>query len=402
VLRRIALIDEIICCEIRQFSEILCNHRTVVAYCVFMEYPEADSQPQPEPLDVVLPRGAPPDVVGPVVNGLSSSDYYFASYSHFGIHEEMIKDKTRTKTYMRAILDNRHVFDGKVVLDVGAGTGILSLFAARAGAAKVYAIECADIARQAREIVKANHFDHVVEVITGQIEEVQLPRDPQTGAEPLVDIIVSEWMGYFLFYESMLQSVLFARDRWLKPRDGHLFPDGATLYICGIEDASFRSEKFDFWENVYGFDFSCVKRLALTEPLVDYVDVDQIVTDTCPVLRLDLHRLQPQDLDWSAPFHITAERDDFVHAFVVFFEVHFGGCHRPLTLSTGPYASPTHWKQTVLYLDRALPLRTGERIEGTLACRRNAQNPRDLDIGISYRFRGSQMSAKKILRYQMH
>ena len=56
----------------------------------------------------------------------TSKDYYFDSYSHFGIHEEMLKDTVRTKTYMRSIMDNAHLFKGKTVLDVGCGTGILS------------------------------------------------------------------------------------------------------------------------------------------------------------------------------------------------------------------------------------------------------------------------------------
>ncbi|KAF6001186.1 Protein arginine n-methyltransferase [Cyanidiococcus yangmingshanensis] len=123
-----------------------------------MEYPERDSLPPAESLATVLPDGAAPDVDGAVSADLSAGDYYFASYSHFGIHEEMIKDEVRTKTYMRAILDNAHLFAGRVVMDVGAGTGILSLFAARAGAAKVFAIECAAIAQQARTIVKRKPF----------------------------------------------------------------------------------------------------------------------------------------------------------------------------------------------------------------------------------------------------
>jgi type I protein arginine methyltransferase len=52
-------------------------------------------------------------------------DYYFDSYSHFGIHEEMLKDEVRTKAYRNAIMNNKHLFEGKVVLEVGSGTGIL-------------------------------------------------------------------------------------------------------------------------------------------------------------------------------------------------------------------------------------------------------------------------------------
>ena len=65
---------------------------------------------------------------------MTSKDYYFDSYSHFGIHEEMIKDEVRTRSYMNAIEQNGHLFKDKVVLDIGCGTGILSMFAARAGA----------------------------------------------------------------------------------------------------------------------------------------------------------------------------------------------------------------------------------------------------------------------------
>ena len=69
----------------------------------------------------------------------------------------------------------------------------------------------------------------VITVIKGKVEEVELPE----GIEK-VDIIVSEWMGYCLFYESMMETVLFARDKWLAP-NGLMFPDRATLFITAIE-----------------------------------------------------------------------------------------------------------------------------------------------------------------------
>ena len=75
----------------------------------------------------------------------SKLDYYFESYSHFGIHEEMLKDEVRTMAYMRSIVKNKHLFKDKIVLDVGAGTGVLSMFAAQAGAKHVYAVDNANI-----------------------------------------------------------------------------------------------------------------------------------------------------------------------------------------------------------------------------------------------------------------
>ena len=76
---------------------------------------------------------------------IKDTDYYFDSYGHFNIHEDMLKDKTRTLSYKTAIMKNKHLFAGKNVLDVGCGTGILSIFAAWAGAKHVYAVENANI-----------------------------------------------------------------------------------------------------------------------------------------------------------------------------------------------------------------------------------------------------------------
>jgi len=71
------------------------------------------------------------------------------------------------------------------------------------------------MAGSAKLIIEANKFSNVIEVIKGKIEEIELPEK--------VDVIISEWMGYFLLYESMLDSVLFARDKWLKPVTSSLF-----------------------------------------------------------------------------------------------------------------------------------------------------------------------------------
>ena len=90
-----------------------------------------------------LPNGHPPppaEAAVKSVDQLTSKDYYFDSYAHFSIHEEMLKDEVRTLTYRNSMYHNKHLFRDKVVLDVGCGTGILSLFAARAGAKHVYGV----------------------------------------------------------------------------------------------------------------------------------------------------------------------------------------------------------------------------------------------------------------------
>jgi protein arginine N-methyltransferase 1 len=184
----------------------------------------------------------------------------------------MLKDVVRTKTYQNVIYQNKFLIKDKIVLDVGAGTGILSLFCAKAGAAHVYAVECSQMADMAKEIVKANGFSDVITVLKGKIEEIELPT-------PKVDVIISEWMGYFLLFENMLDSVLYARDKWLV-EGGVVLPDKASLHLTAIEDSEYKEDKIEFWNSVYGFDMSCIKKKAMMEPLVDTVDQNQIVTDS--------------------------------------------------------------------------------------------------------------------------
>eukprot|EP00898_Chlorokybus_atmophyticus_P001905 jgi/Chlat1/2715/Chrsp180S02865 len=307
--------------------------------------------------------------------------------------QEMLKDTVRTRTYQNVIYQNAHLFKDKVVLDVGCGTGILSLFCAKVGAKRVLGIECSDIADKAREIVRDNGYENVVTIVKGKVEEVTLPVEK-------VDIIISEWMGYFLFYESMLNTVLFARDKWLVP-GGMLFPDRATLHMVAIEDGDYKHEKIDFWDNVYGFDMRAIKKTAMIEPLVDVVDADQIVTASSPIKSIDLDTMSEADASFKVPFSITATRNDYVHALVVYFDVQFAKCHKPTGFSTGPRVRATHWKQTVFYLEDVITICQGETISGTLQCLPNAKNPRDLDIAISYNFKGKRSSYKRTQQYRM-
>lgn len=131
------------------------------------------------------------------------------------------------------------------MLDVGCGTGILSIFAIHAGAKHgmepelefldsplvVYAIDACDISLEAQKLIDSNKLTDRITVIKSKIEDAVLP-------VPHVDVIISEWMGYFLVYESMLESVLFARDKWLKPVSSHpLLPFcSGTLGLASTTD----------------------------------------------------------------------------------------------------------------------------------------------------------------------
>jgi protein arginine N-methyltransferase 1 len=307
-------------------------------------------------------------------------NYYFESYSHYGIHEEMLKDDARTGTYKKAILRNRHLFEGKVVLDVGCGTGILSFFAVQAGAAHVFGIDCADIIDQAQQIVDKNGFSDRITLIKGKVEEVQLP-------VLKVDIIVSEWMGYFLLYESMLDTVLFARDKWLAP-SGLIFPDRARIYVSAIEDSKHKSEKLDFWRNIYGINMSTMRGRSLQEPLVDTVEQSHLISSMCPVLELDLNTMTLLDLDFISTYRLQFHHNSQLDGLVAWFEVNFSACHKPLILSTSPKYSSTHWKQVIFYMEQGVQVNVGDILHGSIAVRKNLKNARELDIKLSYKIEG--------------
>mmetsp|Transcript_68290 Transcript_68290/g.192546 ORF Transcript_68290/g.192546 Transcript_68290/m.192546 type:complete len:387 (-) Transcript_68290:80-1240(-) len=329
----------------------------------------------------------------PDEDSASNRDYYFNSYAHFGIHEDMLKDQVRTGSYMKAIQLSRHLIEGKTVLDVGSGTGILCLFAAKAGARRCIGIECSDIAEYATEIARKNGYGDTITYVRGKVEEVELPVDT-------VDIIISEWMGYFLIYESMLDSVLFARDKWLV-KDGLMFPDHARLYMAGIEDADYKEEKIGFWDQLWGFEFSPMRQMVMQEPISDTVDESAIVTSQHCILEINLHTAKREDLDFLSPYSLRVTRKDFIHALVVWFDVTFGACKPNIILSTAPGKPYTHWKQTVLYFEDTVVAHKGDVLSGLLAVRKSQQNPRDLDVKISFEFDGEFHCPRKVQYYRL-
>ena len=122
-------------------------------------------------------------------------------YAKLSIHEDMLSDGVRTLGYRDAIEKNAHLIKDKIVLDVGCGTAILSMMAAKVGAKHVIAVDASEIVEYARRIVVANGLSEKITVVRGTMESVKLP----DGIEK-VDVIISEWMGYALLYESMLPS----------------------------------------------------------------------------------------------------------------------------------------------------------------------------------------------------
>ncbi|XP_038160230.1 protein arginine N-methyltransferase 6 [Cyprinodon tularosa] len=320
---------------------------------------------------------------------------YFDSYSDVTIHEDMIADHVRTNTYRTAIFSNSESIKGKVVLDVGAGTGVLSIFCAQAGAKKVYAVEACSIAEQAVEIVKQNNVEEIVEIIRGTVETVELPEK--------VDVIVSEWMGYALLHESMLNSVLFARDKWLKP-GGVILPSRAELFITPISDPVVEDRLY-FWYTVkdrYGVDMSsmsdfaqkCIKNSDIT---VNTVAMEDVLSHPARFAELDLYSVTVEELR-AVKGRFTCESfgSAAVNAFCVYFTVTFPCPEKAesLVLSTCPFNPETHWKQAVLYLDSPVEVVQDTPITGEVSMFTSEEGSRHICIHVDYSFGEEKRQSK--------
>uniref|UniRef100_A0A8C5PK56 type I protein arginine methyltransferase n=1 Tax=Leptobrachium leishanense TaxID=445787 RepID=A0A8C5PK56_9ANUR len=279
---------------------------------------------------------------------------YFSSYGHFGIHQDMLK----------------------VVLDVGCGTAILSMFAAEAGAKKVIGVDQSDIIYQAMDIIRSNKLEDKISLVKGRIEEVELPVEK-------VDIIISEWMGYFLLFESMLDSVIYAKEKYLRD-GGAVYPDKYHIRLVALSDEQKHAGKIAFWDNVYGFDMSCMKKSVLPEAVVETVNPDTVISDPCIIMDIDCRKVSIKDVDFTSSFSLPITRDSTCTALCGYFDVLFQeNCHTPVSFSTSPSSAETHWKQSVFLLEKPVPVTAGDVLEGKITVRKNRKDPRSLIITLS-------------------
>ncbi|KAI1382756.1 S-adenosyl-L-methionine-dependent methyltransferase [Hypoxylon trugodes] len=357
------------------------------------------------------------------------SKYYWESYAGADIHETMLKDTVRTDAYRDFIYNNKHLFAGKTVLDIGCGTGILSMFCARAGAAKVIAVDASAIITKAQENIFHNGLSSVITCVHGRIEEASLPVDE-------VDIIVSEWMGYCLLFEAMLPSVLYARDKYLRP-SGLLVPSHASIWVAPVADPQYVADNVSFWRDVYGFDMHAMQAGIYDEarvlswplttasttsssssiphptPLSFFSTPENTSTipgTPSPFKLLNLYETQVADLSFGAAFSTTLSRDiDALDGFLVWFDMFFSPVRdstshkveltstaaewaaadpqNRIAFTTGPHGKDTHWRQGLLLCkpkEGTSAVTKGSEIKGEITFSVPEDHARGLSIKVSW------------------
>ncbi|KAI9312518.1 S-adenosyl-L-methionine-dependent methyltransferase [Dichotomocladium elegans] len=314
---------------------------------------------------------------------------YFGYYAMLQHQQNMLQDNVRTSTYRSAILLNGpKCFQNKTVMDVGAGSGILSYFAVQAGAAQVYAVEASAMAKKMKKLIEDENTNTFlkgkIQVINAKIEEPNLPI-------PQVDTIISEPIGVLLFHERMA-SGLFSNERSREEKRRRMLFLPGTIYLAPFTDATLWSEtmaKARFWEQTsfYGINLTSLYKDAREEmfgmPVVGHFDNRNLIAtptllDSYPVdfSTVTLKELQ----DMTMPFNWVAGYTGLMHGVAGWFDLtfapppydssssssndHTNVSNTTVEMSTSPAAERTHWQQVRFLFREPLAVNATQSIRG--------------------------------------
>lgn len=289
------------------------------------------------------------------------------------------------------------------------------------------------MAKHAKSVMVANGVDDVVTVIQGAVEEIDLPFEEDgldsnegNASTQVVDIIISEWMGYFLLRESMLDSLIRARDKFLKPDTGLMFPSHTTMYfapvadeeerkLCSQEYSNSMSDWFEFAEStkaVYGVEMKILegdfereqKEYYMLSSRWSELSPDAVLAEPSMIKHLDMATCTIEDSRGiskgakDSEFDFIVDGYGPVSGFAGWFTADFKsrtdpeGSNKapkllhPAFLSTGPENGYTHWGQQTFYLASPIPLLKGQktRITGNIEMMRTKENSRLYNCRITY------------------
>lgn len=299
-------------------------------------------------------------------------EYYFERYGDLELQRRMVSDRWRTDAFAAAIADA--VRPGDVVLDVGTGTGVLAMLAARAGARQVYAIDQAEIAQTAANLVRANQLEDKVKILRGPAAELELPEK--------VDLIISEWLGHMAFVENMLDDVILAREANLQP-DGRMLPARVEVKLAPLGDpVLYFHDGPGYWrKTVHGLDFSSLEALELQQgrTLQTRVEPATLLAEPATLIALDLATAHLDDPYGEGSVKLEVLRDGVLTGFAAWFTTDLSD---NVHLDTGPRQPETHWSQTA-FACPPRPVKAGERLTLEWSMDRDDTEPRYLSVGLA-------------------
>jgi SAM-dependent methyltransferase len=264
-------------------------------------------------------------------------------------HHWLISDTSRTGTYQKAI--SQVVRKNDVVLDIGAGSGILSFFACLSGARKVYAVEMSGALPLARELCAGNGFNDIIEFRQGRSQEIQLP-------EP-VDVIVSDTGCSFGLQGGLLGILLDARKRFLRP-GGRIIPHSLELLVAPVEIKDGRN--LDIWQKGrYGLDLSALRSFAAN---TDYhIRVLPEETLAPPASLTTIHFEEVGTPYVAGETLSVAARDGVMHGLAAWIALELAP---GISFTNSPLAPTVDWLHSFFPVETPVELRAGDRVRAKI------------------------------------
>lgn len=268
-------------------------------------------------------------------------------------HRTLIADRVRNQAFekaLRAVIKKGET----TVADIGAGTGLLGLMAAKLGAREVFLYEAAEVAGVAAKILKANGARNCHLIPCHSTEMVDPPR---------VDVVVSETLGNYAFEEHMIETLADAKKRFLKP-GGAIIPRALEQFVAPVVSDRIQVE-FDAWEGT-GLDLSVARQMSLNNIYVRTLQPNELlgaqVWDKI-AFGTDARSARKGDVSWKLAEAAT------VYGFAVWWEAELVP---GVTLSTAPGAPRTHWEQLYFPLLAPIAVKKGESVGVNLRSRTSA------------------------------
>ncbi|HEX4403459.1 MAG TPA: 50S ribosomal protein L11 methyltransferase [Polyangia bacterium] len=287
-------------------------------------------------------------------------------------HGDMLADAVRVGAFRRAL--DAVIKPGDVVLDLGAGTGIMSALACRAGASRVYLMEEGPVMAFAEEVLSVNGFGARVVPVRGLSTGSQLP-------EP-VDVIVSETIGVAGFDEGILGYVIDARRRFTRPGQAapRMIPGTLSLWAAPVTASIVHENCVRRWaERPVELDLGPLHRRASNHLYIRRIEPDWLAAPGQELASADLHSVGQTMLQGRARY--TFSRATTVHGFAVWFESELAPGIR-LSNEPGPFAANAnvgdHWSHGFLPVIEPLAIAAGAELTLEL----------DVDDGMLWRWSG--------------
>jgi SAM-dependent methyltransferase len=260
------------------------------------------------------------------------------SYRDVAMHKVMLQDIVRTEAYNKAI--KAEVNPNHTVLDFGCGSGVLSMFAARAKAKKVIAVDRSPFIKNAQKIAAVNGFTNI-EFYHDDHESLTLNEK--------VDVIVSEWMGHCLFYEAMLEPLLTLRDRYLST-NGIMIPSHVSLHAGLVTDEEILEDLCFLQDQPYGLDFSPIAHVPLQQSDLVALEPESLMETVADLGTIDMRTVSKASSPRAFSATLQVDEETTVYALCGWFSAKLSA---GVEFGTGPNDTPTHWDQILFPLPEA-------------------------------------------------